>query len=75
MATDSYRDLTAVERKSHNLTSDNLLSNNDNTQNLLSGFDIEKELPMTLSEEKDHLTEEKDTSVFFVSPILPLKIS
>ena len=41
--TNSYGEMIAVERKRRNLTSDGLLSCNDNTQNLLTvGFDIER---------------------------------
>ena len=40
--TNSHEEIIAVERKRRNLTSDCLLSSNDNTQNLLTvGFDIE----------------------------------
>ena len=64
MATDSNRELIAVERKSCNLTQDSLLNDNDNIQSLLSGFDIEKELSIVLSEEKVSFTEEKNKPVF-----------
>ena len=41
--TNSHEEIIAVERKRRNLTSDCLLSSNDNTQNLLTvGFDIER---------------------------------
>ena len=64
MATDSNKELIAVERKSCDLTSDSLLNDNDNIQSLLSGFDIEKELSIALSEEKVSFTEEKNKPVF-----------
>ena len=58
MATDSRRNLIAEERKSRNLTSDNLFKDNNNIQNLLSSFNIEEKLPIALSEEKVSITEE-----------------
>ena len=49
MTTDSQRELIAEGRKSRNLSSDNLLSNNENVRNFLSGLDIKEELPIVLS--------------------------
>ena len=52
MASDSYKELILVERKTRKLTIDTLLNDNDNIQILLIGFDIEEELPIALSGRK-----------------------
>ena len=52
MASDSYKELILVERKTRKLTIDTLLNDNDNIQILLIGFDIEGELPIALSGRK-----------------------
>ena len=52
MASDSYKELIVVERKTRKLTIDTLLNDNDNIQILLIGFDIEEELPIALSGRK-----------------------
>ena len=52
MASDSYKELIVVERKTRKLTIDTLLNDNDNIQILLKGFDIEGELPIALSGRK-----------------------
>ena len=67
MAIDSYRELIAVERTSHNLTLNSLLNDNYNIQNLLSGFNIEEELSMALSEEKVSMAVKKRYISFLIS--------